>query len=70
MNNLSTDPHIERYEIADVDASTNTRTALVLIAWLTTLLLSKLPLVIARDILGIDIPWITTAWLGIAALLF
>ena len=43
---------------------------LILVAWLGTLLLSKLPLVIARDILGTDIPWITSAWLGIAALLF
>jgi len=39
-------------------------------AWLSTLILSKLPLVIARDILGADIPWIVSAWLGIAALLF
>lgn len=39
-------------------------------AWLSTLLLSKLPLVIARDILGADIPWIVPAWLGIAGLLF
>lgn len=38
-------------------------------AWLSTLLLSKLPLIIARDILGADIPWITPAWVGITALL-
>lgn len=43
---------------------------LILIAWVSTLLLSKLPLVIARDILDTDIPWIMTAWLGMAALLF
>ena len=43
---------------------------LIPLAWLGTLLLSKLPLVIARDILGADIPWIISAWLGIAALLF
>jgi len=46
------------------------RKELILIAWLATLILSKLPLIIARDILGTDIPWITPAWLGIAALLF
>jgi membrane protease YdiL (CAAX protease family) len=50
--------------------STSGRAILVLVAWIATLLLSKLPLVIARDILGADIPWIVLAWLGIAALLF
>ena len=34
------------------------------------MLLSKLPLVIARDILGTDIPWIMPAWVGTATLLF
>ena len=43
---------------------------LIWTAWISTLLLSKLPLVIARDVLDTDIPWITSAWLGIAALLF
>lgn len=43
---------------------------LIWTAWISTLLLSKLPLVIARDVLGTDIPWITSVWLGIAALLF
>ena len=46
------------------------RKELILITWLATLILSKLPLIIARDILGTDIPWITSAWIGIAALLF
>jgi hypothetical protein len=32
--------------------------------------LSKLPLVIARDLLGTDIPWLTPFWIGTAALLF
>lgn len=43
---------------------------LILAAWLATLLLSKLPLVIARDMMGGDIPWITTAWISVALLLF
>jgi len=33
-----------------------TRRVLILTAWIATLLLSKLPLVIARDLLGGDIP--------------
>jgi membrane protease YdiL (CAAX protease family) len=33
-------------------------------------LLSKLPLVIARDLLGIDIPWIVPAWLATCGLFF
>jgi membrane protease YdiL (CAAX protease family) len=68
MNNLSTDQLIEDRERAD--ASPFTRTTLVVTAWAATLLLSKLPLVIARDLLGADIPWIVPAWLGIAAMLF
>ena len=32
--------------------------------------MSKLPLVIARDLLSVDIPWITPAWIGTAVLLF
>lgn len=46
------------------------RRTLIWTAWIATLLLSKLPLVIARDLLGGDIPWITQAWIGAAALLF
>lgn len=45
-------------------------TSLILTAWAATLLLSKLPLVIARDMLGTDIPWINYAWIGLAALLW
>ena len=42
---------------------------LVVAAWTGTLLLSKLPLVIARDLLGGDIPWIAAGWIGAAILL-
>jgi hypothetical protein len=46
------------------------RRALVIsAAWVATLLLSKLPLVIARDLLGGDVPWTAAAWVGAAALL-
>jgi len=53
-----------------IRTSTTTRTTLVLTAWLSTLLLSNLPLVIARDVLGTDIPWIFPAWIGVAVLFF
>lgn len=46
------------------------RSLLIVAAWVSTLLLSKLPLVIARDMLGTDIPWINAAWLGAAVLLY
>jgi membrane protease YdiL (CAAX protease family) len=39
------------------------------IAWIATLLLSNLPLVIARDVLGADIPWMPSIWLATAAVL-
>ena len=45
------------------------RGTLVVASWTGTLLLSKLPLVIARDLLGGDIPWIAAGWIGAAALL-
>lgn len=45
-------------------------TIVIAAAWIGTLLLSKLPLVIARDILGTDIPWIAPAWIVTAVLLF
>jgi membrane protease YdiL (CAAX protease family) len=45
------------------------RGVLIPTAWVATLLLSKLPLVIARDLLGGDIPWIAAGWIGAAALL-
>jgi len=68
MSNLTSGYLLEEQEGAD--ASTSRRGMLVLIAWWVTLLLSKLPLVIARDLVGTDIPWITSAWIGMAALLF
>ena len=46
------------------------RRILIWTAWISTLLLSKLPLVIARELLGTDIHWIVPAWFGISALLF
>jgi membrane protease YdiL (CAAX protease family) len=51
-------------------ASVSNRALLIVTAWLATLFLSKLPLVIARDVLGTDIPWITPAWIGAAVLLY
>lgn len=47
-----------------------TQRILIWTAWISTLLLSKLPLVIARELIGINIPWIVLVWLGISALLF
>jgi membrane protease YdiL (CAAX protease family) len=49
-------------------ARTSRHSVLVLAAWISTLLLSKLPLVIARDIFGTDLPWINYAWIGLALL--
>jgi len=54
----------------EMTASISQRTILVLVAWVSTLLLSKLPLVIARDILGTNLPWINYAWIGLAGLLW
>lgn len=44
------------------------RRMLVATAWIATLLLSKLPLVIARDLLGGDIPRINQIWIAGAVL--
>ena len=52
-----------------METDINTQRVLILVAWAATLLLSKLPLVIARDLLGSDIPWITPAWIVTAILL-
>lgn len=68
MTRLSSGPLVGDQET--IRASAVSRTTLILTAWTSTLLLSKLPLLIARDLLGTDIPWITPAWVGIAALLF
>ena len=68
MNRLSSNRLVSEPPSA-VGSVTATRTTLIWVAWIATLLLSKLPLVIARDVLGADIPWITPIWLGTAALL-
>ena len=46
-----------------------TRSVLVVMAWLATLTLSTLPLVVAQDFLGLELPWIRPVWVGIALLL-
>jgi membrane protease YdiL (CAAX protease family) len=68
MSNIASKRMVKIQE--EINPSTSGRVILVLVAWIATLLLSKLPLVITRGILGADIPWIVLAWLGIAALLF
>jgi membrane protease YdiL (CAAX protease family) len=67
MNRLSLEPLAKDQEADSTPLAQ--RATLVLTAWIATLLLSKLPLVVARDLLGTDIPWITGVWIGIAALL-
>lgn len=54
---------------ASVEGQPLARTTLVWIAWIATLLLSNLPLIIARDVLGADIPWMAPIWLATAGLL-
>jgi len=51
-------------------AFSSNRTLLILIAWVSTLLLSKFPLVVARDMFGTDIPWINYVWIALAVLLW
>ncbi len=68
MDKLSANQFAKNQETTSTPASA--RIMLVITAWIATLLLSKLPLVIARDLIGIDIPWIVPAWLGLASLLF
>ncbi len=67
MDQLLANQFAKNQETTSMPASA--RIMLIITSWVATLLLSKLPLVIARDILGTDIPWIVPAWLGIAALL-
>ena len=55
MNRLSSNRLVSEPPSA-VGSVTATRTTLIWVAWIATLLLSKLPLVIARDVLGADIP--------------
>ena len=42
-------------------------TALLLVAWGTTLLLSRLPEIILREVVGWDVPWINIVWIVVAA---
>ena len=46
------------------------RPLLILTAWLAMLLMSKLPLVMSRELFLADIPWITPAWIGASILFF
>ncbi len=69
MNHLSSGP-VARDQQASTDTHITRRTTLVLAAWVSVLLLSKLPLVIARDFLGGDLPWINQGWIAAALLLF
>jgi hypothetical protein len=68
MNKLSANEFAKNQETTSTPDSA--RITLVITAWVATLLLSKLPLVIVHDLIGIDIPWIVPAWLGLASLLF
>jgi hypothetical protein len=68
MNHISTQQTGEFRE-ATTHPPVAARRTLVLTAWIATLLLSKLPLVIARELLGTDIPWINPAWIVTAILL-
>lgn len=61
-------PSVEKNE--RIVARKDSRLLTILAAWFATLLLSQLPLVIARDVFATDIPWIHTAWIGAALLLF
>ena len=42
-------------------------TALLLVAWGTTLLLSRLPEIVLRELVGWDVPWINIVWIVLAA---
>ena len=69
MNNLSSG-RITRDQGVHLSTPIVARRILIWAAWISTLLLSKLPLVVARDLVGTDIPWITPAWAVTATLLF
>ena len=68
MNNLNSQYMADEQE--ETRAFSSNRTLLVLIAWVSTLLLSKFPLVVARDMLRIDIPSINYVWIALAVLLW
>ena len=40
---------------------------MLLVAWGATLLLSRLPEIVLREVIGWDVPWINIAWMVIAA---
>ena len=42
-------------------------TALLLVAWGTTLLLSRLPEIMLREVVGWNVPWINIVWIVVAA---
>lgn len=67
MAEQMTDSMIARAEM--LPAQRSNRRLLIIAAWAAVLLLSKLPLVVAREFLGADIPWITAGWIGVALLL-
>ena len=69
MSQYSPEGLVEK-QAAAAQAPVSSRAVLVWTAWIATLLLSKLPLVIARDLLGSDIPWIVPIWIGIAVLFY
>lgn len=66
MSNIASKYPAQERDETEISASK--RVTLVLVAWAATLSLSKLPLVIARDFLNTDIPWINPAWIGLAFL--
>jgi membrane protease YdiL (CAAX protease family) len=67
MDQLTSD-QITRHS-TELQTPVAARRTLIWIAWLATLLVSNLPLVIARDWLGTDLPWINAIWMGAVILL-
>jgi membrane protease YdiL (CAAX protease family) len=55
---------------ASVDARSTGRgpsTGMLLLAWVTTLLLSRLPEIVLREVVGWEVPWINIVWIVLAA---
>ena len=44
--------------------------ALIVVAWITTLLISRLPEIVLREIFGVDVPWMPWAVVGVSATLW
>ena len=42
-------------------------TGMLLVAWGATLLLSRLPEIVLREVVGWDVPWINIVWIVVAA---